>query len=603
MKEIRNIAIIAHVDHGKTSLVDTLLRQTESLKNAAERSTTRIMDQDDLEKERGMTILAKNTAINWKGIKINIVDTPGHADFSGEVERILSMVDGVLLVVDANEGPMPQTRYVTQKAFSHGLKTVVVVNKIDRANAEPDRVVDEVFDLFDQLGADDSQLDFPVIYTSALQGYATNEHHVKTDNMDVLLDAIIDKTPVPDLDESGSAQMQISSLTYSSFLGVIGIGRVNRGKLNKNKPMALIDKDGNIKNVKINNIMTYLGLQRTEVDQASTGDIVAISGIEGLSISDTICDPECVEAMPSLELDPPTLSIELWVNDSPMAGKDGKLLTSRHIWDRLQKEVMHNIALNVKKGPTSNVFILSGRGELHLSVLLETMRREGFEMQVSRPQIIEKEIDGVICEPLEEVTIEVAQEYQGDIIATLGERGGLMQNVVSHSDGRCRLIFHITSRQLIGYHSLFMNLCSGTGIFARRFMEYTPKDNKKAIERTNGVLISMHDGTCLAYALWNLQARGKLFAKPQDVVYEGMIIGINAREGDLVVNPCKAKKLTNIRASGTDEAIVLTPAIPLTLEYAITFIANDELVELTPKNIRIRKKYLKEHERKRQNKE
>lgn len=602
MKNLRNIAIIAHVDHGKTSLVDTLLKQTQSLKNEAERSTERIMDQNALEKERGMTILAKNTAINWQDVKINIVDTPGHADFSGEVERILSMVDGVLLVVDANEGPMPQTRYVTQKSFSYGLKPLVVINKIDRPNAEPDRVVDDVFELFDQLNASDEQLDFPVIYTSALQGYATDDPSKVTDNMDILLNAILEKIPGPSLSETGPAQIQISSLSYSNYLGIIGIGRVNRGKLEKNKTMAIIDTNANVRNVKISNIMTYLGLQKTEVEVANTGDIVAISGIEGLSISDTICDVEHIEAMPSLELDPPTLSIELWVNDSPLAGKDGKLITSRHIWDRLQKEVMHNIALKVEQGATSNVFILSGRGELHLSVLLETMRREGFEMQVSRPQIIEREIDGEICEPMEEVTIDVDQKFQGDIIATLGERGGIMQDVASQADGRCRLIFHITSRQLIGYHNIFVNLCSGTGVFARRFLEYTPKENRKVIERTNGVLVSMVSGNCLAYALWNLQPRGKLFARPQDVVYEGMVIGINAREGDLVVNPCKAKKLTNIRASGSDEAIVLTPVIPLTLEYAMTFIASDELVELTPNNIRVRKKFLKEHERKRQNK-
>lgn len=603
MTELRDIAIIAHVDHGKTSLVDTLLKTTSSLKNEAERLTDRIMDQNDLEKERGMTILAKNTAINWNGIKINIVDTPGHADFSGEVERILSMVDGVLLVVDANEGPMPQTRYVTQKAFDYGLKALVVVNKIDRPNSMPEKVIDEVFELFDQLGASDEQLDFPIIYTSALQGYATLEPDVKTDNMNILLDAIVQEVPAPQLDSSGPSRMQISSLDYSSYLGLIGVGRVNRGTIRKNQTMVLINSDNEHKNVKITNIMTYLGLQRIDTEVAETGDIVAIAGIENLSISDTICHPDKIEPLPSLELDPPTLSIELWVNDSPIAGKEGKMLTSRQIWDRLQREVMHNIALKVKPGATSNVFILSGRGELHLSVLLETMRREGFEMQVSRPQIIEKEIDGIMHEPIEEVTIDVDQKYQGDIIAALGTRGGVMQDMIMDGAERCRLIFHVSSRQLIGFHSLFMNMCSGTGIFARRFLEYAPKDERKTVTRNNGVLVSMVDGNCLAYALWNLQARGKLFARPQDIVYEGMIIGINAREGDLVVNPCKAKKLTNVRASGTDEAIVLTPAEPLTLEYAMTFIADDELVEITPSCLRLRKKFLKEHERKRQNKQ
>lgn len=602
MIKLRDIAIIAHVDHGKTSLVDTLLKQTQSLKNEAERSTERIMDQNELEKERGMTILAKNTAIYWKDTKINIVDTPGHADFSGEVERILSMVDGVLLVVDANEGPMPQTRYVTQKAFSYGLKPLVVINKIDRPTAQPEKVIDDIFELFDQLGASDEQLDFTIIYTSALQGYATLDPSVKTDSMDLLLEAIIDKVPCPNLDEQGPAQMQISSLTFSSYLGLIGIGRINRGTIVKNSPMILIDSKGNSRNVKISNIMTYLGLQRIETEIGKTGDIIALAGIDNLSISDTICAPEKVEAMPNLELDPPTLSIELWVNDSPLAGKEGKLLTSRHIWDRLQKEITHNIALGVKQGFTSNVFILSGRGELHLSVLLETMRREGFEMQISRPQIIEKEIDNVWHEPIEEVTIDVDQKFQGDIISALGDRGGLMQDVLIQADGRCRLIFHVSSRQLIGFHGIFMNMCSGTGIFARRFLEYAPKEQRKIIKRNNGVLVSMVNGNCLAYALWNLQARGKLFTKPQDQVYEGMIIGINARDGDLVVNPCKAKKLTNIRASGSDEAIILTPAITLTLELAMTFIEDDELVEITPSCLRLRKKLLKEHERKRQNK-
>lgn len=599
MKELRDIAIIAHVDHGKTSLVDTLLKATSSLKNEAERSTDRIMDQNDLEKERGMTILAKNTAIKWRGIKINIVDTPGHADFSGEVERILSMVDGVLLVVDANEGPMPQTRYVTQKAFDYGLKALVVVNKIDRPNAMPEKVLDEIFELFDKLGASDDQLDFSVIYTSALHGYATVDPNKKTDNMNELLDAIIHHIPAPKIDQSSPARIQISSLDYSSYLGLIGIGRVNRGMIMKNQSMVLIDRDNNQRMVKISNIMTYMGLQRVETDIAETGDIVAIAGIENLSISDTICHPDKIEPMPSLELDPPTLSIELWVNDSPIAGKEGKLLTSRQIGDRLQREVTHNIALKVKPGATSNVFILSGRGELHLSILLETMRREGFEMQVSRPQIIEKEIDDVIHEPIEEVTIDVDHKFQGDIIAALGSRGGIMQDMSIEID-RCRLIFHVSSRQLIGFHSLFMNMCSGTGIFARRFLEYAPKDERKIAARNNGALVSMVDGTCLAYALWNLQARGKLFSKPQDVVYEGMIIGLNSREGDLAVNPCKAKKLTNIRASGSDEAIVLTPVEPLTLEHAITFIADDELVEITPTSLRLRKKLLKEHERKRQ---
>ncbi len=599
LHRLRDLAIIAHVDHGKTSLTDTLLKQTASLKNEAERNTQLIMDQGDLEKERGMTILAKNTAIVWKDHKINIVDTPGHADFSGEVERILSMVDSVLLVVDAVEGPMPQTRYVTQKAFEYGLKPIVVVNKIDRKNARPDWVVDQVFELFDKLGANDEQLDFKVIYTSALLGFATDDHQAETDNMHMLLDTILEHIPAPNLDASGPTQIQISSLDHSSYLGLIGIGRVHRGQLKRQQSLVRVDATGQEHPVKISQIMSHLGLARHEVDAAETGDIVAIAGIDDLKISDTLCDPTCIEALPTLDLDPPTISIELWVNDSPFAGKEGKFLTSRQIWARLQKEITHNIALKVEPGKTSNAFRLSGRGELHLGVLLETMRREGFEMQVSRPQIIERTIDGQKHEPREEVVIEVANAFQGDLIATLGARGGVLQDMIMTTDDRVRMTFHATSRNLIGFHSEFMNICSGTGTLNRRFLDYVPKQSHQGHQRPSGVLISNVDGPSLAFAIWNLQARGKMFIQPQDQIYEGMIVGIHSRDNDLVVNPCKAKKLTNVRASGSDEAIVLVPAIPLTLEYAMTFINDDELVEMTPSSLRLRKKWLKEGDRKR----
>ena len=596
---IRNIAIIAHVDHGKTTLVDALLKQTDTVNQTLEHKSHLIMDHNDLERERGMTILAKNTSLTWKDCKINIVDTPGHADFSGEVERILSMVDSVLLVVDSVDGPMPQTRYVTEKAFGYGLKPIVVINKIDRPQARPDWVCDQVFDLFDKLGASDQQLDFMTVYTSALNGTATTNIEDPKDNMHELLDLIVNIVPAPRVDPNGSTQIQVSSLDYSSFLGTIGVGRLNRGSISKNQTVTILDRHNQQRTGKISQVMTYHGLQRSEIQKATAGDIIAIAGIESISISETICDTQNPEALPSLELDPPTVSVFVNVNDSPFAGREGKFVTSRQIWARLEKEVKHNIALKIEQTDSASAFKVSGRGELHISILLETMRREGFEIAVSRPKIIFKTIDDVVCEPLEEVIIDVDTKFQGDVIAGLGSRGGILKNLTTDVIDRSRIEFEISSRNLIGFHSEFMNISSGTGILNRRFTHYAKKEGSGQNKRIQGVLIANISGETLAYSLWNLQPRGRLFVNPQQKVYEGMIIGIHSRDNDLVVNPCRAKKLTNIRAAGTDENIQLTTPINLSLEYALEFIEDDELVEITPENIRVRKRFLLEHQRKR----
>ncbi len=558
------------------------------------------MDSNDLEKERGITILSKNTAIKWGDYRINIVDTPGHADFGGEVERILSMVDSVLLLVDAVEGPMPQTRFVTQKAFSWGLKPIVVVNKIDRDGARPDWVIDQVFDLFDSLGATEEQLDFPVMYASALQGFATSSPDVPNDNMQPLMEMIINQVPPPKVDLDGPFQMQISSLDYSSYVGAIGIGRVTRGKITTNMPVSIIDANGKTRNGRVLQVLSYLGLGRTEVNEAQAGDIIAISGIEGLRISDTLCDPSKVEALPALTVDEPTVSMTFQVNTSPFAGKEGKFVTSRQIQDRLDRELIANVALRVKVGQDRDQFIVSGRGELHLSILLETMRREGYEIAVSRPQVVTREVDGVVQEPYEELVVDVEEEHQGGIMQHLAERKGELKNMQTDGQGRVQLDYVIPTRGLIGFHSKFLTLTSGTGIMYHVFDHYGPVKHDAIKGRNRGVLIANGAGKATGYALWNLQERGQLIIGPQTEVYEGMVVGINSRANDLVVNVNKEKQLTNIRASGSDENIMLTPPIKFTLEQALEFIEDDELVEITPASIRVRKKFLKEHERKRQ---
>lgn len=595
---IRNIAIIAHVDHGKTTLVDTLLNQSGTLDKRKEYGT-RIMDSNDLERERGITILAKNTAINYKDYRINIVDTPGHADFGGEVERILSMVDAVLLVVDAVDGPMPQTRFVTQKAFKHGLKPIVVINKIDRDGARPDWVVDQVFDLFDNLGATDEQLDFPIIYTSALQGFATLDHRDRPDNMNVLFEEILKHAPVPQGDVNGPLQMRITTLDYSSYVGAIGVGRIQRGTLTRNMPVTIVDREGKTRNGKVLQVLGYLGLDRSEIESAQAGDIVAISGIENLQISDTICDPKTVEALPALTVDEPTISMVFQVNDSPFAGKEGKYLTTRQIQERLDRELIHNVALRVQPQAEPNKFLVSGRGELHLSILLETMRREGYELAVSSPQVILKEIDGVLSEPYENLVIDIEEQHQGAVMEELGSRKAQMENMLPDGKGRVRLDYKIATSRLLGFRSEFMTMTSGTGLMFSIFAEFQPATNEQVRKRRNGVLVSMCDGKATAFSLWNLQDRGRMIIGPQTEVYEGMVVGIHSRNNDLVVNVIKGKKLTNMRASGSDEAIILTPHINMSLEQALDFIEADELVEITPKSLRVRKKKLKEHERKR----
>ncbi len=597
-EKLRNIAIIAHVDHGKTTLVDKLLQQTSSVSKKVT-NTERIMDSNDLERERGITILAKNTAIKWQDYRINIVDTPGHADFGGEVERILSMVDSVLLLVDAVDGPMPQTRFVTQKAFARGLHPIVVINKIDRPGARPDWVMDQVFDLFDNLGATNEQLDFPVVYASALLGYATLDLNQESDSMTPLLETIVKHVPAPKVDPDGLFQMQISTLDYSSYVGMIGIGRVKRGQAKTNMPVTIIDREGNTRQGRILQVLEYLGLDRSEVPMANAGDIIAITGIDALKISDTLCDPNCVEALPALTVDEPTVSMTFQVNTSPFAGKDGKYVTSRKIRERLEQEILHNVALRVEDTGDPDKFKVSGRGELHLSILIENMRREGYELAVSRPEVITKMVDGELQEPYETLAIDVPSEYQGTIMERLGSRRGDLKQMVPDEKGRVRLDYIIPSRALIGFHTEFLTLTSGTGIMHHVFSHYGAAAKGEIPHRQNGVLISNQQGVALAYSLFNLQDRGRMLISPQTDVYEGMIVGIHSRDNDLVVNVCKAKQLTNIRAAGSDENIILTPHIQFSLEQALEFIEDDELVEVTPSSIRIRKKMLKEHERKR----
>lgn len=597
IQQIRNIAIIAHVDHGKTTLVDKLLQQTGTL-NERGPKVERIMDSNALEKERGITILAKNTCVYWKSHQINIVDTPGHADFGGEVERILSMVDSVLLLVDAVDGPMPQTRFVTQKAFAQGLNPIVVINKIDRPGARPHWVMDQVFDLFDNLGANDTQLDFPVVYASALNGYAKLDLEDEATDMSALLQTILDHVQPPAVDESGPFQMQISSLDYSSYVGTIGIGRITRGQIRAKSPVKIIDQEGNVRNGRLLQLLGFKGLDRVEIDEASAGNIVAITGIENLNISDTICDPSQVEALPPLTVDEPTISMTFQVNDSPFAGQEGKYVTSRKIRERLDTELLHNVALKVEDCEDPDKFRVSGRGELHLSILIENMRREGYELAISKPEVIIREIEGEMQEPYERLTVDVEENNQGTVMEKLGERRGELQNMVPDGKGRVRLDYVIPTRGLIGFHNEFLSCTSGTGLMYHVYDHYAAAIKGRIGKRANGVMIANCQGTSRGFALFNLQDRGRLFVEPQSPCYEGMVVGIHARDNDLVVNVTKEKQLTNIRASGTDENIILTPAMKLTLEQALEFIDDDELVEVTPQSIRIRKKSLKEHERK-----
>ncbi|UJJ30102.1 translational GTPase TypA [Halopseudomonas maritima] len=601
IENLRNIAIIAHVDHGKTTLVDALLRQSGTL-DRKELDSERIMDSNDQEKERGITILAKNTAIKWNGYNINIVDTPGHADFGGEVERVMSMVDSVLLLVDAVDGPMPQTRFVTQKAFQAGLRPIVVVNKIDRPGARPDWVIDQVFDLFDSLGATDEQLDFPFVYASAINGIAGMDPEEMSEDLTPLFQTIVDRVPSPDVDLDGPFQMQISALDYNSFLGVIGIGRIRRGKVKTNTPVTSIDASGKKRNGRILKIMGHHGLQRVEVEEAQAGDIICISGFDPLFISDTLCDQQNVEAMPALTVDEPTVSMTFQVNDSPFAGKEGKFVTSRNIKERLEKELLHNVALRVEEGDSADKFKVSGRGELHLSVLIETMRREGFELGISRPEVVIKEIDGEKQEPYENVTIDIEEQHQGPIMEQMGLRKGDLGNMVPDGKGRLRLEYVVPARGLIGFRNSFLTMTSGTGIITSTFSHYGPVKQGDVAHRQNGVLVSMATGKALTYSLETLQDRGKLFLEPGQDIYEGQLAGIHSRDNDLVINPTKGKKLDNMRASGKDETIQLVPPVKFTLEQALEFIDDDELVEVTPKSIRLRKKLLNETDRKRASK-
>ncbi|MCE3043508.1 MULTISPECIES: translational GTPase TypA [Legionella] len=598
IEKIRNIAIIAHVDHGKTTLVDKLLQQTGTLSERGPK-VERVMDSNALEKERGITILAKNTCVYWRDYQINIVDTPGHADFGGEVERILSMVDSVLLLVDAVDGPMPQTRFVTQKAFARGLKPIVVINKIDRPGARPHWVMDQVFDLFDNLGATDEQLDFPVVYASALNGYAMLELDEEASDMNALLETIVDRVAPPDVDENGPFQMQISSLDYSSYVGTIGIGRITRGNIKAKSPVKIIDKDGAIRSGRLLQLLGFKGLERVEVEEASAGDIIAVTGIEQLNISDTLCDPNNVEALTPLTVDEPTISMTFQVNDSPFAGQEGKFVTSRKIRERLQTELLHNVALRVEDTADPDKFKVSGRGELHLSILIENMRREGYELAISKPEVIMREEDGVMLEPYERLTVDVEETHQGSIMEKLGERRGELQNMLPDGKGRVRLDYLIPTRGLIGFHTEFLSSTSGTGLNYHVYDHYGPAFKGRLGKRNNGVMIANCQGAARAFALFNLQDRGRLFIEPQVMCYEGMVVGIHSRDNDLVVNVTKEKQLTNIRASGSDENILLTPPIKLSLEQALEFIDDDELVEVTPQTIRIRKKELKETDRKR----
>ena len=598
IEKIRNIAIIAHVDHGKTTLVDKLLQQSGTLGDRGKKME-RVMDSNDQERERGITILAKNTAINFRDFHINIVDTPGHADFGGEVERVLSMVDSVLLLVDAVDGPMPQTRFVTQKAFAQGLNPIVVINKVDRDGARPDWVVNEVFDLFDKLGATDEQLDFPIVYASALEGTSGLDVKHMASDMQPLFETIVEKVPAPDVIIDAPLQMQISALDYNSYVGVIGIGRITRGKVRTNQSVIIIDRHGNQRKGKILQVKSHLGLDRIDVSEARAGEIVCITGIDKLNISDTICDPGLVEAMPPLSVDEPTISMTFQVNDSAFVGQDGKYITTRHIKDRLERELLYNVALRVEPGETPDKYKVSGRGELHLSVLIESMRREGFELAVSRPEVIIHEVDGQKQEPYESLVIDCDEKHQGAVIEELGNRRAEMKDMMPDGKGRVRLQFIVPTRGLIGFRSQYLSLTSGTGLMTHVFDHYGPYKETELGARNNGVLVSMVKGKTLAFALFNLQERGRLFIGPNIEVYEGMIVGLHSRDNDLVVNPTKGKQLTNVRASGSDENILLTPPVIHSLEQAMEFIVDDELVEVTPTNIRLRKKYLTENERKR----
>jgi len=589
VKNLRNIAIIAHVDHGKTTLVDKLLQQSGTL-DRKNMTTDRVMDSDDQEKERGITILAKNTAIEWNGHRINIVDTPGHADFGGEVERVLSMVDSVLLLVDAVDGPMPQTRFVTQKAFDQGLNPILVINKVDRPGARSDWVLDQVFDLFDKLGGTDEQLDFPVIYASALNGVAGLDDHDLADDMTPLLELIIEKVSPPEVNDEGPAQMQISALDYNSYVGVIGIGRIKRGKMKPNMQVVVAGADGSKRKAKVLQVMGYDGLERVDVEEAQAGDIVCITGIDKLNISDTICDPDNVEILPPLSVDEPTVSMTFQVNDSPFAGREGKYISSRNLKERLEQELIHNVALRVEPGETPDKFVVSGRGELHLSVLIENMRRENYEVGVSRPEVIQKEINGEIHEPFEQIVIDIEEQHQGSIMEEMGLRKADLQNMEPDGKGRMKLDFIAPSRGMIGFRSNFLTMTSGTGIMTSVFDHYGPAKAGEVAKRQNGVLVSMISGKTLAYSLFNLQERGRMFVGHGKDVYKGQIVGLHSRDNDLPVNPTKAKQLTNVRAAGTDENLILTPHIQHTLEQALEFVEDDELVEVTPKSIRLRKR-------------
>ena len=598
LQNLRNIAIIAHVDHGKTTLVDKLLEQTNALESRGE-SEERIMDSNELEKERGITILSKNTAVEWNGNRINIVDTPGHADFGGEVERVLSMVDSVLLLVDAVEGPMPQTRFVTQKALARGLRPIVVINKIDRDGARPHWALDQTFELFDRLGATDEQLDFPVVYASGLAGYASEDENAREGDMTPLFETIVSHVTAPDVDPDGPLQLQVSSLDYNTYTGVIGIGRITRGSVKTNTAVTLISDQGETRNARVQQVLRLMGVQRTEIPEASAGDIIAFTGIEGLNISDTLCDPNNVEALPPLSVDEPTVSMTFQVNKSPFAGKEGKFVTSRQIKERLDRELIHNVALRVEQLDDPDKFRVSGRGELHLSILIETMRREGFELGVSRPEVIFKEVDGKRLEPYEQLTVDVKEEHQGSVMEKLGERGGELTNMLPDGHGRVRVDFTIPARGLIGFRTEFLTATQGSGLIYSVFDKYDEAKPGTIGQRLNGVLIANGQGKALAYSLFNLQERGRLFLGHGEEVYEGMVIGIHSRDNDLVVNAIKAKQLTNVRAAGTDENLILTPPIRMSLEQALEFIDDDELVEVTPESIRIRKKLLLENERKR----
>ena len=592
IKNLRNIAIIAHVDHGKTTLVDKLLQQSGTL-DRKNMDSERVMDSDDQEKERGITILAKNTAIQWKDHRINIVDTPGHADFGGEVERVLSMVDSVLLLVDAVDGPMPQTRFVTQKAFDQGLNPILVINKIDRPGARPDWVLDQVFDLFDRLGGNDNQLDFPVIYASALNGIAGLDENDMSDDMSPLMDLILEKVSPPEVNNEGPLQMQISALDYNSYVGVIGIGRISRGKIKPNEQVVVIDSDNSERKGKVLQVMGYNGLERVEVPEAQAGDIICVTGIDKLNISDTICNPENIEALPPLSVDEPTVSMTFQVNNSPFAGREGKYISSRNLKERLEQELIHNVALRVEQGDSPDKFKVSGRGELHLSVLIENMRREDYELGVSKPEVIQKEINGEIHEPFEQIVIDIEDQHQGSVMEEMGKRKADLKNMEPDGKGRIKLEFLAPSRGMIGFRSSFLTMTSGTGIMTSVFDHYGKAKDGELAKRQNGVLVSMAAGKTLAYSLFNLQERGRMFLGHGTDVYIGQIVGLHSRDNDLPVNPTKAKQLTNIRAAGTDENLILTPHIEHTLEQALEFVEDDELVEVTPKSIRLRKKDIK----------